>query len=89
MMVANGLAKLLEEIGELGQVAAKKLAYYHTDEHPDGGKPLSERLEEEIADVIAASRFVSETFELNTTRIEARIAEKLNRFKEWHSDPDN
>lgn len=35
-MTANGLAKLLEELGELSQVAAKKLAYFHTDEHPDG-----------------------------------------------------
>ncbi len=37
-MTANGLTKLLEELGELAQVAAKKQAYFHTDAHPDGGK---------------------------------------------------
>lgn len=54
---ANGLAKLLEELGELSQVCAKKLAYYHTDEHPDGAGSLRERMQEEIADVAAAMLF--------------------------------
>lgn len=49
-MPAKGLAKLIEECGELQQIAGKKLAYYTTDEHPDGQGPLSTRLEDEIAD---------------------------------------
>ena len=58
-MTANGLAKLLEELGELSQVAAKRLAYFHTSTHPDGAGDLNERMEAEMADVAAACAFVS------------------------------
>jgi NTP pyrophosphatase (non-canonical NTP hydrolase) len=88
-MAINGLAKLIEECGELTQVAGKRLAYYHTDEHPDGGPPLSERLESEIADVMAACKFVIAKHRLDRTRIDRRIVEKLSLFNEWDRDPLN
>lgn len=88
-MKDDGLAKLLEEICELGTAVAKKQAYYHTNIHPDGGPPLSERIEDETADVLAACQLVIENFGLDTARIEARRIEKLAIYRGWHTDPDN
>ena len=88
-MTANGLAKLLEELGELAQVAAKKLAYFHTDEHPDSAGPLNERMEAEMADVAAAMAFVQQQFGLNGKAIENRACIKLALFQRWHADQSN
>lgn len=88
-MTANGLAKLAEECGELLQVIGKRLAYYHTDEHPDGGPPLPRRLEDEIADVIAAATFVVQNNRLDISRINQRIKEKSLLFTGWHGQADN
>ena len=85
-MAGHGLIKLLEELGELSQVAAKKLAYMDTDTHPDGGEPLSKRLENEMADVTAAISFVAKTFSLDTARIDALVLEKLAQYIDWHKD---
>ena len=88
-MTANGLAKLLEELGELGQVAAKKLAYFNTDEHPDGAGSLKIRMEQEMADVAAAMAFVQQQFGLDGRAIEARACVKLDLFQRWHADKGN
>lgn len=101
-MCANGLAKLIEECGELQQVAAKKLAYFDTDNHPDGSN-LRIRLEEEIADVLAACDFVTLTFQLSNRiamplselvapmaeTIQERRQRKLALFLHWHAQTDN
>lgn len=83
MMFASGLAKLLEELGELSQIAA----YPNTDDHPDGAGSMRLRLEEEIGDVLAAIDFVSNKFRLNSRRILDRKAAKLERFKQWDGEP--
>lgn len=95
-MTANGLAKLIEECGEvmkafggLVQVLGKKLAYYHTDEHPDGAGSLKERLENEIGDVLAACHMVTHTHELDPKRIAERRMQKIKLFHEWHMMKDN
>ncbi len=88
-MTANGLAKLLEELGELAQVAAKRLAYFHTSTHPDGAGDLNERMEAEMADVAAACAFVQQQFGLNGRAIENRACIKLALFQRWHADQDN
>lgn len=88
-MTANGLAKLLEELGELAQITAKKLAYFHTDEHPDGAGSLRERMEQEMGDVKAAIAFVQEQFDLDPVEIDSRAEAKLARFREWHNDGFN
>lgn len=88
-MTAKGLAKLIEECGELLQVAGKKLAYYHVDEHPDGKGQLTPRIAEEVADVMAACDFVRAHMfgtELNRM-IDARRDAKFTRFQQWESDP--
>ena len=87
-MKDDGLAKLIEECGELIQIAAKKQAYFDTDSHPDGAGSMKVRMEEEVADVIAACVFVTETFKLDGEKIEARAKKKLDRFRGWHNDPN-
>jgi NTP pyrophosphatase (non-canonical NTP hydrolase) len=88
-MTANGLAKLIEECGELTQVAGKKIAYYNTDIHPDGAGSLAQRLQDEIADVLAAAQFVAQNFQLDMSAIEVRRLRKLALFASWHADPAN
>lgn len=84
MMRLKGLAKLAEECGELIQIAAKKMAYFDVDIHPDGEGSMKERLENELADVMASSIFVVQQFELDSRRIHERAAIKLARFHEWN-----
>lgn len=88
-MAAKGLAKLTEEIGELGQVVGKRLAYYTTNEHPDGGEPLDDRMVKEMGDVIAAIAFVTKKFGLSAEAIERRADKKLALFELWDSNPHN
>lgn len=85
-LVAGGLIKLIEETGELQQVVGKKLAYYDTDEHPDGQGSLKERLEDEIADVLGIIAFVVDHFNLDHYRIQERSSAKLKRYEEWHKE---
>jgi NTP pyrophosphatase (non-canonical NTP hydrolase) len=84
MMSHNGLTKLLEECGELSQVAAKLIAF-PDDNHPDGNGSLRFRLEDEAADVMAAIGFVIHTLGLDEDRILNRAASKMDKFKEWNS----
>lgn len=88
-MTLNGLAKLSEELGELQQVVAKKMACMDTDEHWDGAGSLKARMEDECADVIAAIRFVQEQFDLDVAAMGSRAQMKLDRFRGWHADPNN
>lgn len=84
MAMANkGLAKLLEELGELAQISAKKLAYLETDMHPDGQGSMKRRMEDEMADVKAAIDFVAKKLELNIDYIEERYKCKSERFDIW------
>lgn len=85
-MPFNGLSKLMEECGELVQICAKKQAYMDTDVHPDGKGSMKTRLEEEIGDVIASCRFVSEKFDLNEEAIFARVEKKLNLYYRWDKE---
>jgi NTP pyrophosphatase (non-canonical NTP hydrolase) len=88
MMHCDGLTKLIEECGELVQIAAKKQAYFDTDTHPDGKGSMKRRLEEEMADVMAACVFVAEKFGLDGEFLEARAQKKLELFKSWDNGPN-
>lgn len=85
-LTAGGLAKLIEECGELIQVCGKKLAYYHTDNHPDGKGPLKQRMEEEMADVLAAINTVGMSFSVDWDFIGLRMREKETTFMNWQLD---
>ncbi len=85
-MANKGLTKLTEECGELTQIASKKIACPDSDTHWDDGGSLAVRLENEIADVQAASALVIKTHGLDIERINQRAAAKLALFLKWHSE---
>jgi hypothetical protein len=80
-----GLLKLAEECGELVQVIGKLLAY-PDGIHPDDGPPLPERLETEIAHVLAAADFTIFANGLSADRIRTRHEYKLSLFDRWHQE---
>lgn len=88
-MTAAGVAKLIEECGELQQILGKKLAYWHTDDHPDGKGSISARIQEEMGDVLAAIRFVALRLDLDFVAIEARDEAKYRLFSTWHRQLEN
>lgn len=88
-MAVNGVAKLTEECGELLQVIGKRMAYWSTDDHPDGKGSLSVRMEEEMGDVRAAIEFVIDNMGLSRSAVISREMRKRALFEQWHADPDN
>ncbi|MBK6589868.1 MAG: hypothetical protein IPG22_16395 [Acidobacteria bacterium] len=86
MLEKLGLVKLVEECGELQQIAAKKMARMDTDEHWDGAGSLKERLEDEIGDVMAAVSVVVGNFDLDDDRIFARGDRKRELFEKWMTE---
>lgn len=79
-----GISKVAEETGELQQVIGKLQATGGETAHWDGSD-LRIRLEEEIADVLAACSFVvSHNTELDLAAISNRRAAKMALFCKWH-----
>ncbi|HYW04623.1 MAG TPA: hypothetical protein VFA86_11855 [Gammaproteobacteria bacterium] len=78
---ANGLAKLVEECGELQQVAGKALVRMGRESARPAGS-LRTRLEEEMADMLAAADFVAETLALDQQGIRTRRDAKLDKFRQ-------
>lgn len=78
-----GISKLVEEAGEVCQVAGKLLGTGGAVEHWDGSN-LRERLQEEIADLMAACQFVIDANGLDAGVVRARAALKLEIFNQWH-----
>jgi len=83
-----GISKLIEECGEVVQVGGKLLGSRGEVEHWDGSN-LKERLEDEIADVLAACRFVTQLNGLDIDKIMDRRSEKLSLFLKWHQEQDD
>lgn len=79
----GGVSKLIEECGELQQDLGKFLTYGMDQPHPDGKGPMRPRIENEIADVMAACRFVIEKHKLDFDQIYKRMHEKIDLFKSW------
>lgn len=63
-----GISKLIEECGEVVQVCGKLMGTRGEHEHWDGSD-LKVRLEEEIADLIAAVEFVCDKNNLDREKI--------------------
>lgn len=79
-----GLSRLLEEAGEAVQVVGKIIGAGHAGRHWDGTH-LGDRLRDELADLTAAIRFVTETNGLDSDpRLAERAADKLRTYNEWH-----
>lgn len=82
-----GLSKMIEEAGELLQVAGKIIATHGAAGHWDGSD-LRERLIEEMADVQAAIEFVSRQNLglLDRQHLQRRAEAKLALFDEWQDE---
>jgi NTP pyrophosphatase (non-canonical NTP hydrolase) len=81
-LVWPGISKLVEECGEVLQIAGKLIATRGEAAHWDGGN-LVERLEEEMADVMAAICFVVDHNNLDRSLIQERCEAKYQQFREW------
>lgn len=81
-----GLAKLVEECGEVLEVCGKLMNTRGHVKHWDGSD-LGERLHVELADLVAAVSTFVELNGLDSERIIDRAQEKVKTFVEWHSKP--
>lgn len=83
-----GVSKLVEEIGELGQVLGKLMGSRGDTKHWSGD--LRDMMQTEIGDVMAAITFLlAHNPALNRETIEAQIKKKVALFEQWHKDdPD-
>lgn len=82
-----GVSKLIEECGEVVQVAGKLLGAKGERAHWDGSD-LKERLESELGDLVAAINFVTIHCGLDDDAIVRRSVEKIRAFTRWHLDGD-
>lgn len=80
-----GISKLLEEAGEVAQVAGKIIGANGQTIHFDGSD-LRVRLVEELADLSAAIEFVLSENDLNRALFRSRAEKKLTLFRAWHAD---
>lgn len=85
-VVWPGLSKLIEECGEVVQVAGKIIAAGGATDHWDGSN-LAERLTEELGDLEAAISFVVRECPLvDQDEVIARSDAKLRLFHAWHAE---
>lgn len=80
-----GVAKVIEEAGELQQVLGKVMAY-PDGEHPDGEGDLTERLLNEAGDVVGALAFLIKANGLDWQVVVRRSLIKQDRFDLWHAE---
>jgi NTP pyrophosphatase (non-canonical NTP hydrolase) len=80
----SGISKLVEEAGEVMQVCGKLIGTGGKLEHWDNGPNLKDRLEDELADLLAAIDFVSKINHLDQEKINDRVFAKYQLFLEWH-----
>jgi NTP pyrophosphatase (non-canonical NTP hydrolase) len=83
----NGLSKLIEECGEVIQVAGKIIGASGAEEHWDGSN-LPQRLLEELGDLQAAIFFITAHYDhtLACAKVRVRAIEKFTKFEEWNED---
>lgn len=80
-----GIAKLIEECAEVLQIAGKIQGIGHMGKHWDGSN-LTERLQEEIGDVLAAIDYAIQHNELDQEFIQQRQKQKRELFEKWHEE---
>lgn len=78
----NGIGKLVEECGEVLQLAGKAIPF-PVGPHPDGQGEIKDRITLELADLIAAASYFIQTNGLDIDAIEERSKVKLQRFIDW------
>lgn len=81
----GGLSKLIEECGEVQQVAGKIIGAQGEVMHFDGSN-LRVRLQSELGDLLAAIQFVATMNDLDWSAITEQQKSKLTLFLRWHND---
>jgi NTP pyrophosphatase (non-canonical NTP hydrolase) len=81
----RGIFKLTEECGEL-LTDIGKLAVFPDVPHPDGKGLMKPRIQDELADVLAAVQYFIETNDFDKKYINDREQEKLKKFRQWELD---
>lgn len=81
----NGLSKLVEECGEVVQVAGKLLGTNGEVRHWDGSN-LRERMTEELADLQAAITFFIRGNDFDADEFQRRAVKKLELFRQWDGE---
>lgn len=83
-----GIAKLVEECGEVIQVAGKLMMTHGNPAHWSGD--LRPMLVDELGDLLAAIGFVAKwsLSEEEETALNRRCEEKWIKFEAWHDDMD-
>lgn len=75
--------KQLEELGELSAVTARCIIQGVDEIDPSSGKTNRQRLEEEMADVLAQLELTVRLFDLNQDFIVRRVGIKHAQMVEW------
>jgi hypothetical protein len=79
--VYRGIGKLIEECGEVMQLAGKAIAF-PIGEHPDGKGDLRQRLLVECADLYAALDYFCEENDI-PANMSQRRQDKYDQFRRW------
>lgn len=79
------MGKLLEELNELGSVAARCIIQGIDEIDPGSQEVNRARLESEIADVIAQCEVTIEALSLDGAFIAARCEDKKQQMAEWEA----
>lgn len=78
----KGIGKLIEECGEVLQVAGKAIAFPRGP-HPDGAGEVYPRFIEELADLQAAIDYFVSVNGISGAKFETRRTNKLHYFYHW------
>jgi NTP pyrophosphatase (non-canonical NTP hydrolase) len=85
LLMLRRMGKFLEELGELQAVAARVIIQGIDEVDPGSGVVNRERLEKEIADVMAQCLTTIDTLSLDEDAIHVRVNEKMRQKAEWES----
>ncbi|RZK43636.1 MAG: hypothetical protein EOO61_04860 [Hymenobacter sp.] len=77
-----GMAKLIEEAGEVTQVCGKIISVRGSPFYYDGTQ-LRFPLQEELGDLLAAITYVIDENNLDKSVIRSRVTEKLKKYYNW------
>ncbi len=83
LMMLRRMGKLIEELGELSNVAARCIIQGIDEVDPGTGKVNRLRLEHELADVMAQCSVTMNTLQLDVSSINARTLDKIGQMDEW------
>lgn len=86
--VFPGVAKLVEECGEVLQIAGKLITVNGENNYWEG-RDIHQEFSEELADLLAAVTFTIDRSGLDQGEIYERATMKLARFKRWHETGDD